>query len=57
MSNLNTNYEALRLENDQIRREFSDNSKNTGSDFEKKMMSFEESYRQLNFKKEETDKV
>ncbi len=47
----------LKLENEKLRREYSDDVKNYNGDFEKKLLSFEESYRQLNYKKEESDKV
>jgi len=55
--NQSNNYENLRFDNDQLRRENNELAKTFNIDFEKKLMSFEESYRQINYKKEETDKV
>lgn len=57
MQAVNYSYDMLKLENDKLRREFNEDIKNYNSDFEKKLLSFEESYKQLNYKKEETDKV
>lgn len=57
MQAVNYNYDMLKMENDKLRREYNDEVKNYNTEFEKKLLSFEEQYKQLAYKKEEADKV
>ena len=45
------------MENDKLKRDYADEIKNYNDSFEKKLLSFEENYKSLNYKKEAIEKV